>query len=86
MWYDYWRGMFPAISVEQIKNFEASYRGSAEEAADVLAAYAQFEGDMDEVLDNVMCCTHDDEDRFVGIIQAAVAAGKVPAFDEFVGA
>lgn len=85
MWFGYWRDMFPAVTEDKIAEFEAQYRGSTEESADVLTAYLSAEGDMDEVLDNVMCSTHEDEERFVGIIRAALQAKKVPPFDAFTG-
>jgi hypothetical protein len=83
LWYEYWRGMFPAVTQKQIIAFEESYRGGAEEAADVLAAYVQYEVDMDALLDAVMCARPEDEDRFVHAIREAVRAKKVPAFPAF---
>ena len=38
--------------------------GSKDELEDLKDVYKQFEGDMDEILDNMMCCTIDDEPRF----------------------
>lgn len=60
--------------------------GSAEEAKDVLEAYEECEGDMDGILDNVMCSRPEDEDRFVGIIQEGITKGKVTAHVAFTGA
>lgn len=85
MWFNYWRTMFPAVTEDRIAEFAAEYRGSSEEAADVLAAYTAAEGDLDEVLDNVMCATHEDEERFVGVIREALRAGRVKPFPAFTG-
>ena len=42
-------------------------------------------GDMDAILDNIMCCTADDEERFANIILAAIKAKTVPARGTFTG-
>ena len=44
LWYDYWRGQFPAVTEERIAEFEAEYRGSDEEKGDVLMAYNDHNG------------------------------------------
>jgi len=51
------------------------YRASAEETADVVRAFVESEGDMDLVIDTVMCCTEADRPRFEAVVRAAVAAG-----------
>ena len=48
LWYDYWRGQFPAVTPEAIAQFEAEYRASEEEAGDVLRAYEECEGSWKE--------------------------------------
>ena len=52
----------------------------------MLEAYEECEGDMDGILDNVMCSRPEDEDRFVGIIQEGITKGKVTAHVAFTGA
>ena len=46
---------------------------------------ADTDGDMDGLLERVMCCSADDEDRFVAIIHAALAEGTVEPLAAFVG-
>lgn len=79
-WQEYWRCLFPKVTLADIEAFAARYRGSEEERADLLQAYVQFEGDMDLLLEVVMCSSEDDEARFEAVIDAAVAAGQVPRF------
>ncbi|KAI9217069.1 hypothetical protein BC828DRAFT_392074 [Blastocladiella britannica] len=67
------------VTVEAIEEFRKEYQGSAEEVADVLAAYAKHAGAMDLILSEIVCSTTDDEDRFRVVIDAAIAEGKVPA-------
>ena len=49
-WSDFYREQYrDAISEDAIKQFATQYKGSDEEKDDVLAAYEEFEGDMDGV-------------------------------------
>lgn len=88
-WAAYWRAQFPAFSERDIDEFAGRYKGSAEEAEDVLAAYALCKGDMDEVLDHVPCADSaqagagSDVERFVAIVHAAIAAGTVKPLRAF---
>lgn len=81
-WYDFWRLLFK-LSEEDIKCFEKNYRESGEELKDLKEAYLEFEGDMDEIMENVLCCTAEDEERFVETLQELINAGELPDFDAF---
>jgi hypothetical protein len=35
--YDYWRNLFPKVTEEAIRNFQAEYQGSEEETGDVIS-------------------------------------------------
>lgn len=88
-WSSYWRAQFPAFDESDIDAFAAKYKGSAEESADVLAAYETCEGNMDEILDSVPCADSaasgagSDVDRFVSIIHAAFADGLAAPLEAF---
>ncbi|XP_023686817.1 dnaJ homolog subfamily C member 9 [Paramormyrops kingsleyae] len=82
-WEEYWRLLFPKITVEDILNFEKKYKGTEEEQHDVCRLYVQFEGDMDQIMGSALCCTHEDEPRIATIIQGAIDAGDVPTFRTF---
>jgi len=82
-WTDYWRILFKKVTLEDVKNFEKKYRNSDEEAGDLKSAYLDSEGDMDVIIDTVLCATADDETRFAEQIQAWIDAGEVPALDKF---
>ena len=82
-WDQYWRILFKKVTLDDIKNFEKKYKNSDEEAKDLKNAYLNFEGDMDEILDNVLCSTLDDEPRFSKMIQSWIDANEVPAFESF---
>ena len=52
-WNDYWRLLFPKITVEDINSFAQKYKNSDEEAEDLKKAYLQHEGDMDKIMEEV---------------------------------
>lgn len=57
--------------------------GSEEERSDVLAAYESAAGDLDAILASVMVSTVEDEDRFVDLINQAIASGAVKSTPEW---
>uniref|UniRef100_A0A3Q3WE67 DnaJ homolog subfamily C member 9 n=1 Tax=Mola mola TaxID=94237 RepID=A0A3Q3WE67_MOLML len=81
---DYWRLLFPNITLQDILEFEKKYKGSDEERQDVIQLYVQYEGDMDAITTSVLCFTQDEEPRIRSIIQAAVDSGDVKAFPAFI--
>lgn len=82
-WEEYWRLLFPKITLKDIEKFEKEYRESEEEKKDVIKAYVECEGDMDQILDSVMCSREEDEDRFRAIIDAAIKEKTVKTFKAY---
>ena len=82
-WDAYWRILFKKITVEDIREFEASYKGSEEEENDLKSAYIDYEGDMDAIMENVLCATVEDEPRYREIIQRLVDAKEIPKYKKF---
>ncbi|KAE8280786.1 DnaJ-like protein subfamily C member 9 [Larimichthys crocea] len=82
-WVDHWRRLFPEITVQDIIEFEKTYKGTDEERQDVIRVYMQYEGDMDAIAESVLCFTQEEEPRICGIIQAAIDSGDAPAFPAF---
>ncbi|NWI61967.1 DNJC9 protein, partial [Todus mexicanus] len=72
------------VTFKDIKDFEKSYKNSEEELADIKAAYLDFEGDMDRIMESVLCVDYTDEPRIRKIIQEAIEAGEVPSYKAFV--
>ncbi|NXJ79087.1 DNJC9 protein, partial [Trogon melanurus] len=72
------------ITVKDIEDFEKGYKGSEEELADVKAAYVDFKGDMDRIMESVLCADYTDEERIRHIVEAAIEAGEVPSYKSFV--
>lgn len=82
-WVEYWRLLFNKITVDDIKAYEKNYKGSEQELEDLKSAYIDYEGDMDQVLDHVLCSTIDDEPRFHDLIKDWIKSGEVPSFPAF---
>jgi len=82
-WMDYWRLLFKKVTLEDVKKFEKKYRESQEEAEELKAAYLETEGDMSDIIDRVLCATHDDETRFHDKIVEWIKEGSVPEFPGF---
>lgn len=82
-WEDYWRLLFPKITVQDILEFEKTYKRSDEERQDVIKLYLQHEGDMDTITASALCCSQEDEPRLCSMIQDAIDSGEVTAFPAF---
>ena len=52
-WTNYWRILFPKVTVSDIESFEKQYKGSEEEEGDLRRAYLQHSGDMDKIMEEV---------------------------------
>ncbi|XP_069741983.1 dnaJ homolog subfamily C member 9 isoform X1 [Narcine bancroftii] len=82
-WMEYWRLLFKKVTVADIKNFEDKYKGSEEELADIKQAYLEFQGDMDSIMESVLCSTTKDESRIRDILKKAIEAQELPAYTAF---
>lgn len=84
-WSDYYREQFrDAISDDAIEKFAKQYKGSDEEKDDILVAYETHKGDMDKIYETVMLSNVlEDDERFRGIIDEAIAGGDVKAFKKY---
>ena len=56
---------------------------SDEEKNDLIAHYVQFEGDMEAIMQNMMCSQIEDEDRYFEILDPLIKSGQLPAFSSF---
>jgi DnaJ family protein C protein 9 len=77
-WKDYFKGIFGKVTTADIDKFTETYKCSEEEEADVLKYYRQFKGDLDKMLECVMCSDDIDKKRWVkDYIQPAIDRGDV---------
>lgn len=82
-WTEYWRILFKKVTLEDVKKFEEKFRGSTEEEEELKNAYMESEGQMDVIIDSVMCATIDDESRFHEKICSWLEEGSVPEFPAY---
>ncbi|KAK2704430.1 hypothetical protein QYM36_016729 [Artemia franciscana] len=82
-WSEYFRIIFPKVSLGDIKKFEEKYKGSEEEREDLKEIYISSKGDMDIILDSIMCSTIDDEPRYREILLDMIKKNEVEDFKSF---
>lgn len=73
------------VTDDKIDDFKKVYQGSDEERSDVLDAYTKHEGRMGKIYSVIMMSNVlDDDERFRSIIDEAIQATRVKAFDAYV--
>ncbi|CAI7671912.1 unnamed protein product [Penicillium pancosmium] len=84
-WLDFYREQLSAmLDTRAVSDFQKKYQGSDEEKKDLLEAYETNEGDLDGIYESVMLSNVlDDDERFRGIIDEAIAAGEVEKYDSY---
>ncbi|KAG0158014.1 hypothetical protein PDIDSM_5527 [Penicillium digitatum] len=84
-WMDFYREQLSAmLDSRAISDFQKKYQNSDEERKDLLAAYETHEGNMDAIYDTVMLSNVlDDDERFRGIIDQAIADEEVTDFQQY---
>ena len=58
--------------------------GSDEELRDLKCAYMDYEGDVDLILENVLCASPDDEGRFRQLLEGLIDSEELPGFKNFI--
>lgn len=56
--YKYFRNLYKEVTEDEIESFTEGFRGSQEEAEEVLQYYQRFKGDMKQVLVLVPCISN----------------------------
>eukprot|EP00126_Sphaerothecum_destruens_P012386 Sdes_comp21239_c0_seq1m19893 len=82
-WEKYFSKLYRKISPEDIEEFRKNYVGSELEEEDLKQLYVSHEGDMDLILECVMCCSDEDEPRFREILNRNIDSGAIPSFPKF---
>jgi len=80
---DYWRQVYPKITLDQIKKFTEEYQGSDEERIDLLDAYKKHKGKMGKIMEEIPASTFEDEDRFVIILKQAIKDKELKSYKAF---
>lgn len=79
----YFRELNPAVTTDAIDEYEAKYRGSDEEVADLVAFYTRYDGCMQNATECVLFAEESDLHRFKLILDAQIAAGKLVITSEY---
>ncbi|KAL8187048.1 UNVERIFIED_CONTAM: DnaJ subfamily C member 9 [Gekko kuhli] len=82
-WEEYWKLIFKEVTLKDIKDFKKNYTDSTEELEDIKTAYKNCKGDMDQIMDKVLCADYTDEPRIRTIIQQAIDLGELPFYKAF---
>lgn len=84
-WSDFYREQYKdSVSSDAIEKFAKKYKGSDEEKDDLLIAYEECEGDMDELYERVILSNVlEDDRRLRKIIDEAIKQEDVPAFTTY---
>jgi len=72
-WYEYFRNLFPKITVSDIDKYGKTYVGSQEEVVDVIAAYEQHSGNLKKIMECAIFAEDGEEARICKIIDTAIA-------------
>lgn len=76
--YHFFRGLYKKVSEADLDGFEASFRGSPAEEAELLDLYTRHGGDMGAVFDWLPCSDPArDAHRFADAVEGAVRAGTL---------
>jgi DnaJ homolog subfamily C member 9 len=82
-WYDYFRNLFPALTLSKIEDFSATYIGSEEERQDLIDAYQRFDGNLSKMMSVVMLAEVGDEERLCGTIDSIISFGDLVSSPEY---
>ncbi|KAJ2962850.1 hypothetical protein NQZ79_g2076 [Umbelopsis isabellina] len=83
-WDAYFRELWSGeVNASTIEAFSEKYKGSEEEKTDILEAYNECKGDMNEMLTMVLCSTEEDTPRYTEIIKQAIKDGAVKRYPAF---
>ena len=83
-WLAYWRRHYKTVTAADIESYRASYQKSDEELADLKEAYVRHTGDMEQVIDSIMCANAlADENRFRLTIDEWIRDGIVDDYPAY---
>ncbi|GLT39720.1 hypothetical protein SLA2020_138960 [Shorea laevis] len=75
---DFLRTLYKKVTVADIEEFEANYRGSESEKKDLIDLYKKCKGKMNKLFCSMLCSDPKlDSHRFKDIIDEAISAGEV---------
>ena len=82
-WYDYFRNLFPALTISRIEDYSKSYIGSEEERLDLIDAYEKCQGDLVQIMNVVMFAEVGEEERLCSTIDSIIAFGDLISTNKY---
>jgi DnaJ family protein C protein 9 len=82
-WVEYWRNLYPKITLKTIDDYKIKYQNSDQEIEDLIKAYNKYKGDMNKIMDEIPCATNDDEPRFRDLIKLKIQAKELKPYKAF---
>jgi len=79
-WIEYWRNLYPKITLKTIDEYKNKYQQSIEETNDLISAYTKFKGNMNAIMDEIPCATNEDESRFRDLIQSKIDSKELKLY------
>ena len=76
-WYDYFRNLFPKLTIKQIEKFTTDYKNSEEEELDIINAYNTYNGNFKKMMQVILLSENEDIPRFKKIINQAITDKKI---------
>ncbi|PPQ76184.1 hypothetical protein CVT24_002789 [Panaeolus cyanescens] len=76
-WEAYFEDLFDRVTRGKLDEMKKEYQGSAEEVADIVAAYEESKGSLDVIMTHIPHSTHEDEERFIIIISKLIKDGTL---------
>lgn len=83
-WYQFYRNLFPKITINDIDKFKSSYIDSKEEYEDVIDSYNNYRGSMKTMKEVLMFVEDDDDEmRIIGIIDKAIKEKVIKPYPNY---
>lgn len=80
----FFRTMYKEVTVADIEEFEANYRGSDSEKNDLIKLYKECKGNMKRLFCSMLCSDPKlDSHRFKDILDEAIASGELKEFKSY---
>ncbi|KAF8559565.1 DnaJ-domain-containing protein [Imleria badia] len=77
-WDAYFEDLFDRVTRGRLDEMKKEYQGSSEEVEDLMAAYHETEGSLDEIMKRIPHSTAEDEPRFIHTLSKLIADAKLP--------
>ncbi|KAL2923732.1 Chaperone protein dnaJ 6 [Bienertia sinuspersici] len=81
---NFFRTLYKEVTVADIEEFEANYRGSDSEKSDLISLYKKCKGNMKKLFCSMLCSEPKlDSHRFKDILDEAIASGELKEFKSY---